>query len=203
MLRKTVVLSLILIILAVLLSLMFQNGLISITGFASTANATATVNLSEEVSIKTSGSIDFGEGRVYSNATFSFLDSSISGSDSVVNGSWNYSLMPKYIQIENDGTVNISISVNADGNKNAAGLIGGTSPLFQVKGVETESGSCNALNTTYRNVPNSTETPLLICDSLGLVRDSDSFNVSIKFKIPENAVPGNRTALLTFTATKV
>ncbi|MBW3022810.1 hypothetical protein KY308_01790, partial [Candidatus Woesearchaeota archaeon] len=80
------------------------------------------------------------------------------------------------------------------------GLIGGTSPAFQLKGIETEVSSCTTLQTSYSNVPNSTETPLQLCDILKHGLTEDEFNVSAKLVVPSDADVGQRNATLTFSA---
>jgi len=174
-----------------------ENGIRAITGFASSGTATTSVNLLEISSIKTTGSIDFGSGRVDANASNATLDSD---AGTVTGGSWTP--ITQYITVENDGTVNISVNVSADGNNNANGLIGGTNPLFQIKGVATEPDSCTTLQAGYTNVPNSTETPLALCDLLRYWNSADEFNISSKLSIPNDAAPGQRNVTLTFSASK-
>jgi len=155
-------------------------------------------NATAEVSVKVVGSIDFGNGRVNATAANATLDSDAS---TVVGGSWTP--IKQYLKVENDGTVNISVNLSADANNNAAGLIGGTSPLFQMKGVATEGSSCVTLQTTYTNVPNSTEAPLAICNRLQYVNSADEFNVSAKVAMPSDAAIGTRNATITFSASAV
>ena len=176
-----------------------SSGINLITGLASSGTATTSVNLVEISSIKTTGTVDFGIGRVNSTAVNATLDSD---AGTVNGGTWNASLLPQYINVENDGTVNISVNLSADGDNNAKGLIGGTSPLFQIKGKETEAGSCITLQTAYTNVPNSTETPYPICDLLKYWNNADEFNVSAKLVVPNDAAPGQRNTTLTFSASK-
>ncbi len=182
------------------LSFVQEKGIVDITGLASSGTATTSVNLTEEVSIAVTGSIDWGSGRVDSDTANATLDSN---AGTVTGGSW--SPVQSYIKVENDGTVNISINVSADGDNNAAGFIGGTNPEFKMIGNVTETGACaGTLVQTFTNIPNSTETPLTICDLLRYgPQDQDEFNVSMKLLIPSDAVSGERNATLTFSASKV
>lgn len=175
-----------------------KGGVTYMTGRGSSGSGPVSFNATSEVSIKVTGSIDWGNGRVNSDAPYATLDSD---ADTVVGGSWTP--IQQYINVENDGTVNISVNVNANGDNNANGLIGGTSPAFQMKGVSTESGSCVTLASSYTNVPNATETPFQICDILQYVNDADSFNVAAKVVIPSDAATGARNATITFSATQV
>jgi hypothetical protein len=177
-----------------------DKGIIPITGMVESGTATTSVILSEETSIKVTGSIDFGSGRVDADASNATLDSD---AGTVVGGTWNASLLPKYIQVENDGTVNISVNISAEGNKNAHGFIGGTNPEFQLKGNETEEDACPTLAEEWTDVPNSTETKFNICGSLDFAQISDSFNVSARLVIPNDAASGERNVTLTFSASKV
>src|SRR3989338_684602 len=159
-----------------------RGGVTYLTGRAGSGTGPVSVNLTSEVSILVTGSVDFGSGRVNATATSAILDSD---AGTIINGTWTP--VTKYIKIENDGTVNISVNVTANANNNAAGLIGGTSPSFQIKGVATEASSCVTLTTSYTNVPNSTETPLALCDKLNFGSATDTFNVSAKVVVPSDA----------------
>jgi len=175
-----------------------KGGVVYITGKGTSGQGPVSFNATTEVSIKVTGSIDFGNGRVNATANNATLDS-YDGTD--IGGTWTFSAQS--IKVENDGTVNVSVNLSADGNNNANGLIGGTSPLFQMKGFVTESGACVTLQTTYANVPNSTQTPLAICDLLQYVNSADEFNVSAKLVIPSDAPAGARNATITFSASQV
>ncbi len=115
-----------------------------------------------------------------------------------INGTWYFER--SWFNIENDGTVNISIEYQADNNADA--FIGGTSPEFKIKGVEEETGACPELNTTFAEVPNSSQAPNNICPLLKFENDADSFKVPVKLLIPDDISPGNRTAMITFSASK-
>ena len=175
-----------------------KGGIVYMTGKGTSGAGPVTFNATSEVSIKVTGSIDWGNGRVNSTATSATLDSN---AGTVVGGTW--SAITKYIVIENDGTVNISVNLSADGSNNAAGLVGGTSPTFQMKAIETESGACaGTLGTTYTDVPSSAEIPFNICDLLQYGLTVDQFNVSAKLVIPSDAPAGARNATITFSATQ-
>jgi hypothetical protein len=199
-----------LIIAVILLSgvLLKDKGLVSITGLGSTT-ATASVNLSEESSIIVSGSIDFGTGRVNRTQVNATLDSAAGtfvgaelGNANPSNNNWvDPSKWSRYIAVENDGTVNVSVNITAD--KKASQFMGGTGPEFQLKGIATEAGSCATLNTTYTNVPNSTETPYAICNVLNFAQSNDTFNVSARLVVPSDAISGQKNTTITFSASKV
>ncbi|MBW3022472.1 hypothetical protein KY308_00005, partial [Candidatus Woesearchaeota archaeon] len=94
-----------------------RGGITYITARAGSGEGPVSVNLTSEISILVTDSIDFGNGRVNSTATNATLDSD---AGTVDGGSWTP--ITEYIKIENDGTVNISVNVSADGDNNANGL---------------------------------------------------------------------------------
>ena len=184
---------------SLVVSLSYERGLFGLTGYASSGTAITSVNLTQEISIAVTGNIDFGTGRVNADAPNATLDSN---AGTVTGGSWTP--IEDYINIENDGTVNITLNVTAEEDNNAAGLIGGTSPEFKIKGNITESGACaGTLVQTWTSMPNSTESPINICNLLNFAQSSDEFNVSVKLSIPNDAEAGSRNATLTFSASCV
>jgi len=115
-----------------------------------------------------------------------------------INGTWIFSR--GFISIENDGTVNISVNYTA--NKNAGQFIGGTSPSFMIKGVAAEANACPDLNTTYAEVPNSTQTPNVLCPMLKFQNDADLFKVPVNLTVPSDVPSGAKNATITFSAVK-
>ncbi len=149
------------------------------------------------VTIMFVGTGDFWDNSEYVNETWQ-LNYSVAGG--LVNGTW----FPykDYFFLENDGTVNVSINFTAD--KNAGQFIGGTSPVFAIKGVVTESDACPSLVTSYTDVPNSTETPQNLCPLLKFgPQTSDEFSIATKLVVPSDIQAGGRTATITFAASKV
>ncbi len=175
-----------------------KGGVVYLSGAGTTAPVT--FNATSETTITVTGSIDWGNGRVNSDAPNATLDSN---AGTVTGGSWG--AIEDYILVRNDGTVNITVNLSADGDNNAAGLIGGTNPEFQIKGNITESSACaGTLVQTWTDMPNSTETPINICDLLNHgPNTNDEFNVSARIVVPSDAEVGARNATLTFSATCV
>lgn len=169
-------------------------GIVYITGRASNGNGNVSVNLTSTLSILVTGNINFGNGRVYANSTNATLDSTTS---TATGGTWSWS-NPMYIYVQNDGTVNESVNVSATAN--AQQLIGGSSQLFQIKGIATTSGCVTSLQTSYTNVPNSTDTPLQLCQRLIYTNGNNNVNVSALLVIPSDAAVGQRNTTLTFQA---
>ena len=141
----------------------------------------------------------YGEGGTptFFNDTWDYNATDMDAETSA-NGTWYFE--KGFFYIENDGTVNISINFSADNN--AEQFIGGTSPSFEIKGVAHEPNSCPDLNTTYANVPNSTETPKILCPMLKFGNVADIFRVPVRLVVPSDVAAGDKSATITFSATK-
>ncbi|HQT45547.1 MAG TPA: hypothetical protein PLO51_06210, partial [Candidatus Micrarchaeota archaeon] len=102
--------------------------------------------------------------------------------------------------VENQGNVNVSITVASD--KNAAAFIGGSTPLFQMFGGVNESGACGGtgLNTSMQDLGASAIT---ICPSLGFPDTADTIWAYVLVRINSDSPPQTNTATLTFTSTQV
>ncbi len=100
--------------------------------------------------------------------------------------------------VENQGNVNVSITVSSD--KDAAGFIGGSSPLFQMFGAESKSNSCPAINAGMQDLSASAIT---VCPSLAYADSQDTIWAYVLVKIDSDSPPEANTATLTFTSTQV
>ncbi len=102
--------------------------------------------------------------------------------------------------VENQGNVNVSITVASD--KNAAAFIGGSTPLFQMFGGANESGSCagTGLNTSMQDLGASAIT---VCPSLAYPDTADTIWAYVLVRINSDSPPQTNTATLTFTSTQV
>ncbi|MFA5106294.1 MAG: glycine-rich domain-containing protein, partial [Candidatus Micrarchaeia archaeon] len=100
--------------------------------------------------------------------------------------------------VENQGNVNVSITVASD--KDAANFIGGSSPLFQMFGGANESGACPSLNTSMQDLSGS---EITVCPSLAYSDSQDTIWAYVLVKIDSDSPPQTSTATLTFTSTQV
>ncbi|HQT44783.1 MAG TPA: hypothetical protein PLO51_02305, partial [Candidatus Micrarchaeota archaeon] len=100
--------------------------------------------------------------------------------------------------VENQGNVNVSITVTSD--KNASAFIGGSTPLFQMFGAENKTNSCPGINSTMQNLGTS---PVTICPSLAYADSQDTIWAYVLVKINSDSPPQTNTATLTFTSTQV
>ncbi|MFA5106076.1 MAG: LamG domain-containing protein [Candidatus Micrarchaeia archaeon] len=99
--------------------------------------------------------------------------------------------------VENQGNVNVSITVASD--KNAASFIGGSGPLFQMFGGVNESGACPVLNESMQNLSGS---EITVCPSLAFSDSQDTIWAYVLVKIDSDSPPQTSTATLTFTSTQ-
>ncbi|MFA5105989.1 MAG: glycine-rich domain-containing protein [Candidatus Micrarchaeia archaeon] len=99
--------------------------------------------------------------------------------------------------VENQGNVNVSITVASD--KAAAGFIGGSSPLFRMFGAENKTGSCPSINASAQDLSASAIT---ICPSLAFSDSQDTIWAYVLVRIDSDSPPQTNTATLTFTSTQ-
>lgn len=100
--------------------------------------------------------------------------------------------------VENQGNVNVSITVASD--KDAAAFIGGSTPLFQMFGGVNETNACPSLNTSMQDLSASAIT---ICPSLAFSDSMDTIWAYVLVKIGSDSPPQTSSATLTFTSTAV
>ncbi|MFA5105952.1 MAG: LamG-like jellyroll fold domain-containing protein [Candidatus Micrarchaeia archaeon] len=99
--------------------------------------------------------------------------------------------------VENQGNVNVSITVASD--KDAAGFIGGSAPLFRMFGSESEAGSCAGINQSMQDLGTASIT---VCPGLAFNDASDRIWAYVLVKIDSDSPPQTSTATLTFTSTQ-
>ena len=179
-----------------------------LTGYATTALGTATVNVSSVLSIRlTDMNITFGTGTFSTPTLYAILESNNSNT---YNGTW-VAVNDPFV-LENDGNVIANITITA--SQSAANWLGGTAAYAAMyyKYNDSETGSClmdttfnpvvNATNGTYWMVlPVSTATNGT-CQRLNFSDASDSMRVDLKIQIPADTAPGLKSNAVTFTATQ-
>jgi hypothetical protein len=170
----------------------------SISGYAVgetnlTVESTAVVNFSTR-------SVDWGTGRVNSDADAAALDTT--GVGSVVGG--NFSTATGLI-IENTGNKNVTLNIT--GTKTAATFLGGTSPVYQMNVTDNEAGSC--LNSTgggttglnlnsFHNV-NTTVGDSLFCNYFRFESGNDQVRVDFNVTVPQDSSTGALGDIITAT----
>ncbi|MFA5105953.1 MAG: LamG domain-containing protein [Candidatus Micrarchaeia archaeon] len=134
------------------------------------------------------------------NSAFSFIPVTPPAAGSIVltsNESGNVTGGDTGFLVENQGNVNVSITVASD--KNAAGFIGGSAPLFRMFGSESEAGSCPGINQSMQDLGTASIT---VCPSLAFNDASDRIWAYVLVKIDSDSPPQTSTATLTFTSTQ-
>ncbi|MFA5105921.1 MAG: LamG domain-containing protein [Candidatus Micrarchaeia archaeon] len=100
--------------------------------------------------------------------------------------------------VENQGNVNVSINVTSD--RDAASLIGGSSPQFQMFGAVNKTDSCPGLDSSPQNLSSS---GIVVCPSLAFSDSGDVIWAYVLVKIDSDSPPQTSNATLTFTITPV
>jgi hypothetical protein len=158
---------------------------------------TGTANLSiQSVAVAnfTTLTINWGDGAVADNAPSATLDSS---NGTITN--WNGSSNNIGLILQNDGNVNLRINLTA--SNDAAGFIGGTSPLYEIKTVATgEAGSCTGLSSTYWT---ANTTMMNSCSNLSYINTKDTVRIDVRVVVPNDAVIGVKGSTITATATAI
>ncbi len=174
---------------------LYDNSSGNMTFVGWTNNATLGINITStnQIAIYTSSSKN--------NSAFSFVPVTPPAAGSVTlmsNESSNTTSGELGFLVENQGNVNVSITVASD--KDAAAFIGGSTPLFQMFGAANESGACAGLNTGMQNLGASAIT---VCPSLAFPDAYDTIWAYILSRINSDSPPQANTAILTFTSTQV
>jgi len=167
----------------------------TITGYEiDTATANLTIS-SQAVITFTNETTNWGTGNVDEAALSATLDTE----GTVTDGDWT----PNYVSLilQNDGNVNVILNLSV--GKSAASFIGGSAdggPTYKLKISANDTGSCPANSlVTY-----TTATTALMpgCASLAFADASDSINLDVQLKIPQDAV-GTKGDIITATATAI
>lgn len=179
-----------------------------LTGFAT---ETGTINISIEalVSINfTNDTINFGSGRISQGFSYAVLNTSTTGAaaTNVSNGNWSGNTQGFYL--ENIGNKNVTMNISF--GTNAAGLIGGTSPVYQYNLTNFEPNSCTNLtgqgggNVSLGVFRDANTTAVLACDRFpfdNAGKVNDSVRVDLTLTIPSDSKTGalNDTITVTFS----
>ncbi len=169
-----------------------------LTGFA-TENGTVSVNIQTIASINITSAnnapgktLNWGSGTFNAGASHALLVSN----GTVVNGTWTS--IAKGFVVENVGNLNVTLNISAVSA--ASTFLGGTSPLFQYKFSNNESGSCTFSAGVENTWKEFTTTSTAACSKFHFVDTSDRINLDILVKIPNNGKTGalTNTVVLTY-----
>lgn len=185
-------LSWIIVIVTLLLLIVTLNKFGVITGQATdTAAANLTINESASVAF-TDDVCDFGSGQVIEDpenpdqAALVYSDGT-----ATVNGTWGTSACDG-LAIKNDGNVNVSVALSADGY--ASSLIGGTGSMLNMTAVPSACAGTSDTNESYTSWTASAT----ICSNWAKAATAD---IDFILLIPEDADPATNGIVITATAT--
>jgi hypothetical protein len=102
--------------------------------------------------------------------------------------------------VENTGNKDVALLLAT--GKDAAGLLGGTTPTYQWKVSDKDAGACTGAADVYVNV-NKTAPGTEICSNFSSPQARDELNINVKLVIPSDAAPGSKTDTFTATATAI
>ena len=191
--------SVIILVLAILIFAFSLKNLNKIfTGYASDTAQTY-LDVESQASIEfTVNSTGWGKGAVNETNQSAVLDT-----DGTVDGG-NWSENTQALFLENKGNSNVSLELRA--NNSASNFIGGSliTPLYQIKLVSnaTEPNACNSTN-NFSSFQQINTSDSLACSIFQYINANDSLELDIKVRIPQDALPGNKTSLITATGTVI
>ena len=197
-----------------------MKGITTVTNFISGAqtaspSGVAKVNITETVSITLNNpTVDFGNG--YRQPTFD--DNSLcnlTSSAAVPASCWNVTgtYAPQDFQVENDGNVNVNVTINSTTNtsyfSNCTGskTYGANTPRYEFAGKLATAGGAHGYgcNTTAGDLTTTntsfTAANQLLCKNLSATDSADQFNVTIVLGVPKGPT-GQCGSTVTFTAAK-
>lgn len=173
-----------------------------ITGFATSPNATAKLNISQTTSIKfvnavvdwSNGTVNTAGGNLQCNLTSNGWGSAYSGCTGFANPA------PGDLTLENDGNQNAQIQVRI--TSSPATWIGGTNPNMYFKSFNssTRPGCHSGNQATSKGLTTSNQ---VACSNLTYPDTEDHMNISLMVTVPSDATVGPKTVDLIATATAV
>lgn len=176
-----------------------------ITGLGSAGRVNVTVTALASINVA-QPNVDFGIGYITTGQASTLLNSSEAqpASWTAESSSWN----AKDLQIANTGTVDVNVSFTSSATGTT--MLSGTNPNFNYSAYNNVTAGCKTTDGTAA-IPslqmNSTAitsitVPYNICQNLSYVSATNSVNVTITLKFEQDVVAGNKTATLTFSATR-
>ncbi len=169
------------------------DGFQKLTGFA-TDTGTANLSIvSQAVITFTTGTINWGTGRVNESAGSAYLDSE----GNVVNGNWTQ--VSQGLTLRNDGNCNVQLNLTS--SNTAATFIGGTTPNYRLKVTVNESSSCTTgLASAYATATGASQAG---CNNFTYYDTQDLLDIDVNLTIPQDALPGAKGSTITATATVI
>ena len=197
---KTINVLMIIAVIAVVVAfanLIFQFGdFRELTGYATgnaTDTGTANLTIASQASLEfITNVINWGSGAVDEAPTSATIDSE----GTVTDGNWT--AVSQGLTLRNDGNTNVTVYLTSS---LASAFIGGTGPTYKLKVTNNESNSCVANNMS--SYTSTTGGQVLACSNFGFIDAADAIDVDVQLVIPEDAVPGAKSAVITATGTPI
>jgi len=165
-----------------------------LTGFA-TDTGTANLTIASQASVEfTTSVINWGTGAVDELPTYATINSE----NTVTDGNWTQ--VNQALVLQNDGNSNVSVTLTTS---TAATFIGGVGPWYQLKVSNTESNSCDTAHLILSAYTNTTGAAQDACTNFRYYDAQDTIDIDVELRIPEDATPGAKGAIITATATPI
>jgi len=171
------------------------------TGFA-TNNQTGQVNISIEKAMSIAvrnASINFGSCSIDTGQGYSMFDSALGATDATVNNSECVGgIFPGFLVVENDGNVNVNLSVRI--NQTGINFFNDPNSWYSFKTVDDPGrpGCAGNLQTIYTKF-DTADANMLACDNLTATDSNDRIRLSMLANISSTATGGG-IATITFEA---
>lgn len=168
-----------------------------ITGEA-TDTGEANLTILSAASIEfTVNSIEWGAGAVYENSTNATLNS-----EGVVMGG-NWTAVSEALKLQNNGNTDVSLTITT--SNIASTFIGGSAaggPSYKLRVSNNETGSCGLpLNSTNLGIyTEATGSAQSTCGNFTFGNSNDLLDIDVEIRIPEDALPGTKSSVITATA---
>ena len=171
-----------------------------LTGFATTPNATARLNVSALTSIRyVIDSVDWEEGQV--NTSFGDhcnLTTSDWPSPGYVGCSGFADPIPDGLILQNDGNQRAAVQVRI--LQSAQDWIGGTDPIMLIYVQDNLVGSCDSGTDIFETETELTTVNQVACADLDFADGTDRIQYGFKVRVPTDAPPGDKTVTVQSTA---
>jgi len=171
---------------------------VEFTGFATGQDTgTANVTILSQASVEfITNTIDWGLGSVNEIPTSALL---------VTNGTvdgGNWSAVSQALVLQNDGNTNISVTLTST---LATTFLGGTAvtPLFQLKVSDNETDSCDSAHNEMTDFTEVNGTAQNACLNLSSYNIFDTIKIDVQLRVPSDASPGIKGAVITAIATPI
>jgi hypothetical protein len=195
----------------VLVAIVAVVGIIGLSGFQGITGAQASQTQPGLVNVTVGGFVDiflqtnttnFGSGYVNASHDSAEIESKVPTKINWINDTAAYA--PSNMVLINNGTQVANVTIKAD--ESPAEFIGGGAGAipdpaqFFIGSQDVEATSCGSgLASTYTDLQNDTE--ILLCEQFNFRDDKDQLEIDYNLTIPIDATAGEKTNLITFTAT--